>query len=623
MVDIAASGGSFQMWVVFALILGALGFYVRERASMELTSLGIICFLLVFFSFFPVIDTDGRNIVTPARILHGFSNPALIAVLALLVLGQGMVRTGVLDQGATFLLGVTRGRGGMLLTLILLLVVVAAISAFMNNIPVVVIFIPIMQALSVRYRRSASKLMIPLSYAAVFGGMTTLIGSSTNLLVNSALIEMDMAPFGFFDFSIPGTVMAVVGLAYVIFIAPYLLPDRTGVVDEIGDGSGKHFIAQMTISETSDLIGKASSGGLFPHVPNKTLRMIRRADETILPPFEDYVARSGDVLVVAATREALTRTLSNDPDSLHPDLDDGQLEPADSEEQRRWKEGEQVVAEVMVAPGSGLTGLTLPQIGFRYKSHCIVLGIQRRSRMIRSQLTDIRLEAGDVLLVQGQSDDVSKLRASRDVVLLEWSAAEVPALKRAKRAGMIFLTVVGLAATGIIPIVVSALCGAAAMVIVGVLNIRQAFQAVDPKIVTTISAALALGVALQETGGAAYLAGHLVTALKGAPVAVILSLFFLLVAGLSNVVSTKTAAVLFTPVAVDMAVQLETSPIPFAVAVIFAANCSFASPLGYQTNLLVMGPGHYKFTDFVRAGVPLIFLMWVVFSLFMPWYYGI
>jgi len=611
------------MWVIFALILGALGFYIRERASMELTSLGIICFLLVFFSFFPVISEQGRNIVTPGRILQGFANPALIAVLALLVLGQGMVRTGVLDRGATFLLGVTRGRGGLLLTLILLLLVTMIISAFMNNIPVVVIFIPILQALSIRYRQSPSKLMIPLSYAAVFGGMTTLIGSSTNLLVNSALIEMDVTPFGFFDFSVPGIAMASVGLIYVIFVAPRLLPDRSGVVDEFDDGGGKHFIAQMTISEESELIGKQVVAGFFTSFPNKTIRMVRRKHETILPPFEGYVAEAGDVLVVAATRKALTETLSNDPESLHPDLGDGQHKEGAGEEGARWKEGEQVVAEVMVAPGSGLTGLTLPQIGFRYKSQCIVLGIQRRSRMIRSRLTEIRLEAGDVLLIQGQSEDVSKLRVSRDVVLLEWSAAEVPALKRAKRAGLIFLAVVGFAATGLLPIVVSALCGAAAMVIVGVLNIRQAFQAVDPKIVTTISAALALGVALQETGGASYLAGHLVAALEGSSTTVILSLFFLLVAGLSNIISTKTAAVLFTPVAVDIAVQLGVSPVPFAVAVIFAANCSFASPLGYQTNLLVMGPGHYRFMDFARAGVPLIFLMWIVFSIFAPWYYGL
>ncbi|PPR73046.1 MAG: hypothetical protein CFH05_01235, partial [Alphaproteobacteria bacterium MarineAlpha3_Bin4] len=232
------------------------------------------------------------------------------------------------------------------------------------------------------------------------------------------------------------------------------------------------------------------------------------------------------------------------------------------------------------------------------------------------------LEAGDVLLVQGQPEDVAHLRAFRDVVLLEWSTEELPVLRHATRAGLIFLAVVGLAASGILPIVVSALCGAAAMVVVGVLNVRQAFQAVDAKIVTTIAAALALGVALQETGGAAYLAHTLLVALQGQSVSVVLSLFFLLVAGLSNVISTKTSAVLFTPIAVDIASELGVSSVPFAVAVVFAANCSFASPLGYQTNLLVMGPGHYKFVDFARAGVPLIFLLWAAFTLFAPWYYG-
>ncbi len=617
------TGAGFQMWVVFALIISALCFYLRERASMELTSIGIVCFLLLFFHFFPVIDSNGVALVTPTRILHGFSNPALVAVLALLVIGQGMVRTGVLDRGATLLLTVTRGRGGMVGSLVLLLVVAIVISAFMNNIPVVVIFIPIIQALAVRFNQPASKLLIPLSYAAVLGGMTTIIGSSTNLLVNSALIEMGETPFGFFDFTLPGTVMAAVGLVYVVFVGPKLLPDRSGEVEGLGDASGRQFIAHMTVSKNSPLIDKVAIGGLFSGLPNKTLRMVERDDEAIFPPFEDYKAQVGDVLVVAATRKALAETLTNNPDALHPDLGDVDDRASIGLEDGRWTDGEQSLAEVMVAPGSGVVGLTLPQIGFRYKTHCIVVGIQRRSRMIRSRLTEIRLEAGDVLLVQGQNEDISKLRNSRDVVLLEWSAEELPALKRAKRAGIIFLAVIGFAATGLVPIVVSALCGAAAMVIVGVLNVRQAFQSVDPKIMTTIAAALALGVALQETGGAAYLANKMIAASQGASPAVILSLFFLMVAGLSNIISTKTAAVLFTPIAADIAYRLGVPATPFAVAVIFAANCSFASPLGYQTNLLVMGPGHYKFTDFFRTGLPLIILMWLVFSIFAPWYYGL
>ncbi|PPR70386.1 MAG: hypothetical protein CFH02_00069 [Alphaproteobacteria bacterium MarineAlpha3_Bin1] len=610
----------FQMWAVFAFILVGLVFYVFERAAMEVTSLGIICALLIFFHFFPVIH-DGVPALTPGRILQGFANPALITVLALLVMGQGMVRTGVLDRGANLLLGV--GGGSLTVSLLLILVAAMAVSAFLNNIPVVVIFIPIMQALAHRYGRSASKLMIPLSYGSVLGGMTTLIGSSTNLLVNSALIEVKATPFGFFDFTIPGLVMASVGLIYVLLVAPRLLPDRSGMADSIVDGDGKHFVAQITVTAESKLVGKGAPGGHFSVLPDKTLRMVQRGEQAILPPFEDFTVRPGDILVVSATRKALGNFLAEDPGLLYPDLEEDRDVPGQVTSGGRWLEGGQAIAEVMVAPASGLAGLTLPQIGFRYKTHCIVLGLQRRSRMVRERITGIRLRAGDVLLVQGQPDDIAALKRFRDVVLLEWSAEELPVLDHAKRATLIFITVLALAASGVVPIVVAALTGAAAMVVVGVLNVRQAFQAVDPKIVTTIGAALALGVTLQETGGARYIAQGLLTTLWDAGPATILSLFFLLVAGLSNIISTKTAAVLFTPIAVDLAVAVGVEPQVFAVAVVFAANCSFASPLGYQTNLLVMGPGHYKFIDFVRAGTPLIVLMWIVFSLFAPWYYGI
>ena len=611
----------FQMWAVFAFILVGLVFYVFERAAMEVTSLGIICALLIFFHFFPVIH-DGVPALTPGRILQGFANPALITVLALLVMGQGMVRTGVLDRGANLLLGVGGG-GSLTVSLLLILVAAMAVSAFLNNIPVVVIFIPIMQALAHRYGRSASKLMIPLSYGSVLGGMTTLIGSSTNLLVNSALIEVKATPFGFFDFTIPGLVMASVGLIYVLLVAPRLLPDRSGMADSIVDGDGKHFVAQITVTAESKLVGKGAPGGHFSVLPDKTLRMVQRGEQAILPPFEDFTVRPGDILVVSATRKALGNFLAEDPGLLYPDLEEDRDVPGQVTSGGRWLEGGQALAEVMVAPASGLAGLTLPQIGFRYKTHCIVLGLQRRSRMVRERITGIRLRAGDVLLVQGQPDDIAALKRFRDVVLLEWSAEELPVLDHAKRATLIFITVLALAASGVVPIVVAALTGAAAMVVVGVLNVRQAFQAVDPKIVTTIGAALALGVTLQETGGARYIAQGLLTTLGDAGPATILSLFFLLVAGLSNIISTKTAAVLFTPIAVDLAVAVGVEPQVFAVAVVFAANCSFASPLGYQTNLLVMGPGHYKFIDFVRAGTPLIVLMWIVFSLFAPWYYGI
>jgi len=615
-----------QMWATYALIIGALVFYALEKWPMEMISIGVVCALLILFHLFPIIDAGGELRLTPARLLQGFANPALITVLALLVIGQGMVRAGVLDVLARWVFRLGGGRQWSSVAMVL--AVALAVSGFLNNIPVVVIFIPIMQALATRFGNTPSKLMIPLSYAAVLGGMTTLVGSSTNLLVNSAMIELDVEPFGFFDFSVPGLVMAGAGLVYVLIVAPRLLPSRYLRAEDLPSGGGKQFIAQLTVAQESPLVGMGAPGGLFANLPDMTVRMVQRGDQAILPPFEGYAARADDVLVVAATRKALTEALARNPGLITPELSIEDVTEAAPQKGRTEDEkprgtSSQVMAEVMVAPASRLDGQTLRQVGFHHQTRCTVLGIQRRSRMIRSRMTDIRLEAGDVLLVQGTADDINALKVNRDVVLMEWSAEELPALDHARSAAFIFLAVITFAASGLVPIVVATLTGAVAMVAVGALNARQAARAVDPRIVTTIGAALALGVALQETGGAQFIAGALVNAMAGAGPAAILSVFFLVVAALSNVISTKTSAVLFTPIAIDIAIELGVSPEAFAVAVVFAANCSFASPLGYQTNLLVLGPGRYKFIDFARTGVPLIILLWAVFTLFVPQWYGL
>jgi len=462
---------------------------------------------------------------------------------------------------------------------------------------------------------------MPLSFAAILGGMTTLIGSSTNLLVSGMLLELGERPFGFFDFTVPGLVLAVSGLAYVMFIAPRLLPDREAPLGTL-PVSGRHFVAQIRVTEDSKLIGAESNLGVFPALTDITVLMIQRSEQTFMPPFEDVALAVDDILVVAATRKTLTDTLTNDSRLLHPEIP-GPPSETDREDERRWTTGGQTLAEVMVPPGSPMVGRTLERIGFRYRYHCIVLGIERRSRMLRRRITEIALEAGDVLLIQGRSDDVLALRGNRDVLLMEWSAAALPELHYAKRASIIFLCVVAAAASGVLPIVVAAATGAAAMVLSGAISMREAVRALDFQIILTIAAALALGAAMQETGGADFLAGMLLRLLEGAPPAVVLSAFFLLVGVLANIISTKATAVLFTPIAVGIAHGLGIPAEVFAVAVVFAANCSFASPIGYQTNLLVMVPGHYRFIDFVKAGAPLLLLIWIAFTLFAPWYYGL
>lgn len=614
------TGGEFiQMAAVFALIVVALAFYATEKLSYEMTSLAVICALLLLFHFMPAAGPDGANLMGAGRILSGFANPALITVLALLVIGDGLSRTGALSQGAWLLLRVARGSTAA--SIMLGLVAVMAVSAFLNNIPVVVIFIPIMQALADKLGRGAGRYMMPLSFAAILGGMTTLIGSSTNLLVSGMLVDLGEQPFGFFDFTAPGLVLALTGLVYVIFVAPRLLPNREPLKGGM-PVSGRQFVAQIKVLPKSELIGAESRLGVFSALSDITVLTIQRGEQSMLPPFDDIRLQADDVVVVAATRKTLAQTLQADARLLHPDIP-GPVGEVGGEAEEPWTSGGQVLAEVMVPPNSPLVGRTLARIGFRYRYHCIVLGIERRSRMLRRRITDMALEAGDVLLIQGRSDDVMALRGNRDVLLMEWSAATLPALRYAKRASTIFLAVVALAATGAVPIVVAAVTGAAAMVLSGALGLRDAVRALDYQIIFTIAAALALGAAMQETGGAAFLAGLLLGALDGASPSVVLSAFFLLVGGLANIISTKATAVLFTPIAVGIARGIGVPVEVFAVAVIFAANCSFASPIGYQTNLLVMVPGRYRFMDFVKAGLPLLFIVWLVFSLFAPWYYGL
>ena len=620
-------GPNFQMWLTYIIILAALIAYAIEDIPVELTSLVTLGFILVIFHIFPVLDADGNNLLSPNTLLLGFANTGLITVLALLIVGQGMVRTGVLERGAQVLLKL--GGKNTWVTILVTLVVGMLISSMLNNIPVVVIFIPIMQALAARINKSASKVMMPLSAAAVLGGMITLIGSGTNLLVNSALIQLGETPFKFFDFTIPGLVLASVGLIYVVFVMPRLLPDRTGEEGE-NKHNGKHFIAQLTVAPGAKLVGKEAMGGFFKELPNLTVRMIQHQGTNILPPFEDHKIHPGDILVVAATRKIITEVLTSNNGLLephHPELVQKSLSSmegthAKEEGEEETKTQDRMLVEVMLPPTTQLSGQTLQGINFAERSACKVIGIQRRSRMIRARMDDIRLQSGDVLLVQGHPGDMHKLRANRDVILLEWSKEELPAVHHARRALTTFMGVVLLAGSGILPTVTCALIGAAAMVAIGALNVRQAVRAVDSKIVTMVGAALALGSAMQATGAASFLAHGVVDALDGAGPRTMLSALFLLIALLTNVLSTQTCAVLFTPIAVSMAHELGVDPRAFAVAVVFAANCAFATPIGYQTNLLVMAPGRYSFKDFLIAGTPLVFIIWIVFSLFIPSFYG-
>jgi di/tricarboxylate transporter len=465
---------------------------------------------------------------------------------------------------------------------------------------------------------SPSRVMMPLSFAAILGGMTTLIGSSTNLLVSSALATQGVAGLDFFEQTPMGVLMAAVGFAYLVLVMPRLLPRGPAGFAAQMLTHGKQFVSQCTVVPGSALVGEAAAAGTFRSLPDITVHLIVRDGEPVFPPYDDTRLEAGDVLMIAGTRKALADIAARFPGLLSlPDGGDGDFDEDEVAPPPRAADAsadEQVLVEAMIPPTSRFTGFSIDQLGLQ-RHHLVVMGIERRARMMRGPTTEIRLQAGDVLLLMGRWGAIEELRADRDLVVVSGTAGSLPKVHHARRAALVFLTMVGLSAFGILPIAIAALGAATLLVAVGTLTPRQAVRAIDHKVVLMVGNALALGEALDATGAAAFLAHHLLGAIGDVGPWGALVAFFCLVSLVTNVLSNNACAVLFTPIGVGIARQLGLDPHLFAIATILASNCSFATPIGYQTNLLVMGPGHYSFTDYVKAGLPLMAVLWLTFAL--------
>ena len=607
-----AAAPDILTWLTYAAIVAMIVAYALDRWPIEVVSLTALVGWLVLFWAVPKL-TGIKSPLGPDELLAGLSNEALMTVLALLVVGQGLFHTDALEKPTT-LLASLGGRTGMGAIVVVLAAATVA-SAFINDTPVVVMFLPIITTIAAGRGIAASKTLMPLSFAALLGGMTTLIGTSTNLLAAGVAKKTGGLVIGFFDFTVPATAMALAGFAYVAFVLPRILKARGGMAEQITGGSGKQFIAQIDIGYGHPLAGTSATAGMFPALKDMTVRLVQRREHPFLPPFENLTLAPGDTLVVAATRSSLTRAISDQEVSGQPPLDSNGAPAVPTKDL--------TLAEAVVAPGSRLVGRTIEQAAIHQDTDTVVLGVERRSRMPRMQLADIRLEAGDVLLVGGTREAIEGLRTNRDVLLLEWLTSELPRRRYARRAQVIFGLLVIYAASGIGPVVIGALAAALAMMLAGCLNVQQAVRAFDRRIYLMIGASLAAASALAATGGAAVIAKATVGIVDGQPIRVMLSILFLVVSVLTNFLSNNATAVLFTPIALDIAHKVGAKPLPFVVAVILASSCSFATPVGYQTNMLVMGPGHYRFADYLVGGLPLIILMWLVFSIIGPWYYGV
>lgn len=614
----------FHMWIMVFLTCLVIVMFAWERFSIEMTALGIMALLLMIGQVFPLPDENGRNLLNPGKLMAGFANPSLFAVLSLLVIGQAILQAQALNPIIKLFL--RSPPKFAIIGFVSILVGVMVFSGIMNNTPLVILAIPIMQALASGMNVSGSRVMIPLSYAAILGGMVTLIGSSTNLLVSSAMIEIGQEPFSFFEFAKPGAVIAAVGLVYVVFILPKLLPHRDSNTKSFF-GKTKQFIAELDIEPNSPLINEECKNGKFKSLSDVSVRLVQRAGNIILPPFENYSIQANDVIIVAATRNNLIDIMGKYPGFiLVSDRDEkaDMIKLNDTENVSDDHHADtRVLSEIMIAPGSRLIDQELNDIEVYRRFGFLVLGIQRRARMVRRRIGKIRLENSDTLLILGSPHTIDSLQSNQDFVVLAGTTNDMPTRKKAPIALSIFVATVGCAAMGWVSIPAAAFAGAVAMIFTRCLNIRQAVRAIDRKIYLLIGTVLGLGYALQVTGGASKIAESMLSFDLANDPFMAAAILFIFVAVLTNVLTNNACAILFTPIAVSLAHATGVDPKIFALGVLFAANCSFATPIGYQTNLLVMGPGHYRFIDFFKAGIPLVLIIWVTYCILLKTYFGL
>ncbi len=580
--------------MVLAVLAIAVALFISGRLRFDLVALGVLVTLLAL----GLIDSN--------QALYGFANPATVTIAAMFVLSAGLVRTGSVQWLAR---NIDRLAGKKEWRLILVLcVVIAALSAFIVNTATVAILIPVAIVLARGRKLSASRVLIPLSFASQFGGVCTLVGTSTNILVNSIAVSKGMDAFGLFEFAPLGLVMSLVGIIYLTVAGRWLLPRRKGEVEQVDKYRLADYLAELRVMEDSPLIGKTWAKSKASREPQVGLANFLRGDVATSKPTRTII-REGDVLLLHGHLRRLIELQDKYRLKVMTNV---------KISDQRLKSTELQLSEALIPPRSNLIGRTLNTSDFFRRYNSRVLAIQRRGKIMKESVWDIQLSAGDTLLIQGHKDDISRLLTSPNLVVTN----ELSEFYIRKRRAFVALAALGLlivlAALNIVPIMVAALISAGVMVIGRCLTIEEAYQAIDWKVIFLLAGIIPLGLAMEQTGAALWLADKVLQPLSGFGPLVVLAALYLSTAVLTEAMSNNAAAVILAPIALSLAVSMNVDPRPFLVAITFAASTSFATPIGYQTNAMIYAPGGYRFSDFTRVGVPLNLIFWGIAVLLIP-----
>ena len=586
-----------EIILCLAIVVIMMALFISGKFRIDLIAIGVLIALLVL------------DLIDVSQGLSGFANQATATIAAMFVLSAGLVRSGAI-QWVTRRIERFAG-GGERWLLLTLCLVVAVLSAFIINTAVIAIFIPVAIVLAKGRNISSSRLLMAISFASQFGGVCTLVGTSTNILVNSIAVDNGMAPFGFFEFTPLGAAMLAVGSIYLITVGRWLMPKRTGEVEKVDKYRLADYLAELLVTAKSPLVGKTWEQSKMSRETKVELSNLLREGKAVSRPGGTKI-RPGDLLLLHGDVSTIMGLEDKYGLELQKDarVRDQQLSSYDLR-----------LNEVLIPPRSNLIGRTLQTSDFFRRYRSAILGIQRRGKVIRERLGDVKLESGDTLLVQGHKDDMARLLSSANAIVTnELSELSVRKDKAFWALAMI-VTVVVLVVFNILPLLVAALIGAAGMIVGRCLTVEEAYEAIDWKIIFLLGGIIPLGLALEQNGVALWLTDLALEPLLSLSPIVVLAALYLLTAVLTEALSNNATAVILAPIALSAAAAMGVDARPFLVAVTFAASTSFATPVGYQTNTMVYSPGGYRFSDFTKVGGPLnlVFLGLAVLLIPLIW----
>ncbi|MGD8962377.1 MAG: SLC13 family permease [Desulfobacterales bacterium] len=585
-----------EIWLVTAILIVAMILLVTEKLPVDLTSIGIMVVLVL------------SGILAPKEAIAGFASPAVITVGSMFLISRGMIRTGAVGFISQKVIDYSRGKPG--LAIFLILVIVGTASAFINNTPVVVLFIPIILSLSCELKFSPSKFLIPISYASILAGTCTLIGTSTNIIISDLSAAHGFGSLGMFELSPLGLPIALLGILFLIFAAPKLMPNVHNPVCEFKDDEHRRYLAELDIPRESPIIGENPKSYFSQKYPDMDVLELIRYSHVYYPDRDKVKMAADDLLLVKATANDLVEL-------LHDDL--VELPMADQGLNFESEKKESLIVELIIPPQSSLVGQRLVSSRLRRDPDIHIIAIKRRElHYAEPKVKDVRLKIGDILLVRLPERSLERLRGETDFIIVEDVHHEIEHKRLARRAFLIFGAMIVAASTGLADIMVCAMAAAFLMVITGCLQLRSAYRAMDGRVLLIIIATIALSAALEKTGASEFYAKAFLGLFSGASPAMVLSGVILLTSISTHVLSNNATAILLLPIAISAAQGLGVDPKPFIIAVCFGASACFATPIGYQTNLLVYGPGGYRFSDYFKLGMPLNLLVWLMGSIFIP-----